>query len=103
MRVVFGEPSVMAADTAGLVRRLVHLRAARRGVDLVVGCCELKPVETRVEDTALFQCLKLKYDNLLSSFAFNFNLRHYVVELVVQEPTLLAGAAAGVQCEDVTD
>ena len=24
-----------------------------------------------------FQLLKLKYDKLLSSFAFNFNLRHY--------------------------
>ena len=24
-----------------------------------------------------FQLLKLKYDNPLSSFAFNFNLRHY--------------------------
>ena len=26
------------------------------------------------------KCLKLKYDNLLSSFAFKFNLRHYIVE-----------------------
>jgi len=24
-----------------------------------------------------FQCLKLKYDKLISSFAFNFNLRRY--------------------------
>jgi ABC-type multidrug transport system fused ATPase/permease subunit len=27
--------------------------------------------------------LKLKYDELLSSFAFNFNLRHYTMELVL--------------------
>ena len=30
---------------------------------------------------ACFQRLNLKYDNLLSSFAFNFNLRRYTVEL----------------------
>ena len=33
-------------------------------------------VESRVE-CAWFQPLRLKYDNLLSSFAFNFNLRSY--------------------------
>ena len=40
--------------------------------------CRLKLVETRVE-SAWCQHLKVKYeyDNLLSSFAFKFNLRHY--------------------------
>ena len=31
-------------------------------------------------DRAWCQRLKLKYDEPLSSFAFNFNLRHYVVD-----------------------
>ena len=64
----------------------------------------MKAVQTRV-DTALFlsSAWKLTYDNLFSSFASDSNLRHYVVDLVVQEPTLLAGAAAGVQCEEVTE
>jgi len=36
----------------------------------------LKPVDTSVE-SAWFQRLTLEYDTPLSSFAFNFNLRHY--------------------------
>jgi len=36
----------------------------------------LTPVERLVEN-AWFQRLKLKHENLLSSFASNFNLRHY--------------------------
>ena len=44
----------------------------------VVGWCTLNPVEARVE-RYWFQRLKLKYDELLSNFAFNFNLRHYSV------------------------
>jgi hypothetical protein len=35
-----------------------------------------KRVETRVE-RALFQRLKLEYDEPLSNFAFNFNVRRY--------------------------
>jgi len=41
-----------------------------------VGRCTLKVFKSRVDST-WFQCLKLKYDKLLSSFAFNFNLRRY--------------------------
>jgi len=41
--------------------------------------CKLKPVETRVE-TAWCQRLKLKYDELLSSFGFNFTLRRYPLD-----------------------
>jgi hypothetical protein len=40
-------------------------------------------IKTRVESAAwlpaLFQRLKLKYHQMLSSFAFKFNLRHYNV------------------------
>jgi len=39
--------------------------------------CRLKPIEPRV-GSAWSQDLQLKYDTLLSSFAFNFNLRRYV-------------------------
>jgi len=35
-------------------------------------------VETRVESAWFLQLLKLKYDKLLSSLAFNFNLRPYI-------------------------
>ena len=41
-----------------------------------VGRCRLNRVETCVE-SAWFQRLKLNYDEPLSSFAFNFNSRHY--------------------------
>ena len=36
---------------------------------------QAKLIDTCVE-SARFQCLKLNYDKLLSSFAFNYNLRH---------------------------
>jgi len=39
-----------------------------------VGWCKLKPVLK----APCFQRLKLKYDKLLSSFAFNFDLRRYI-------------------------
>jgi hypothetical protein len=39
----------------------------------------LNPVDSRFE-SAWFQLLKLKCDELLSSFAFNFNLRRYTWE-----------------------
>jgi len=38
--------------------------------------CNSNPVDTRVE-SAWFQRSKLAHDNLLSSFAFKFNLHHY--------------------------
>jgi hypothetical protein len=41
-----------------------------------VGWCRLKPVGTRVE-SAWFKQLKPKCDKVLSSLAFNFNLRRY--------------------------
>jgi len=47
-------------------------------VQAVVGRCRLNPVEARLERD-WHQCLKLKYDELLSSFAFNFNLRRCTV------------------------
>jgi hypothetical protein len=39
--------------------------------------CRLTPVDTHVETRAWFQLLKLSYDKLLSTFAFNLNVRHY--------------------------
>ena len=47
---------------------------------LMVGWCKFKPVLT-----TLVQALKLEYDKLLSSFAFNFNLRPYVMAKQVTE------------------
>jgi len=41
-----------------------------------VGRCRFIQVKTRVE-SASFRCLKVKYDKLLSRFAFNFNLRPF--------------------------
>ena len=46
------------------------------GVTTQVGCRNLNSFETRVE-TACSQRLKLNHDRLLSSFAFNSNLRQY--------------------------
>ena len=40
----------------------------------------MTPVERLVEN-AWFQRLKLKHENLLSSFASNFNLRRYMMAL----------------------
>jgi hypothetical protein len=42
-----------------------------------VGRCRLNPVEARVERD-WSQRLKPKYDDQLSNFAFNFNLRRYI-------------------------
>ena len=56
---------------------------------LVVGQCRFTPGFRRWPH-ACFQLLKLKCDKLLSNFAFNCNLRHYVV--VVE--TMLSGADA---------
>jgi hypothetical protein len=41
-----------------------------------VGRCRLRRVESHGESVR-FRHLNLNYDNLLSSVAFNFNLRHY--------------------------
>jgi len=41
--------------------------------------------------------LKLKYDDLLSNFAFNFNLRHYIGD---DSFIWLKGAVMGVPDED---
>jgi hypothetical protein len=43
------------------------------------GAVQVDSIKIRVESAAWFQHLKLKYDELLSSFAFKFNLRHYRV------------------------
>jgi hypothetical protein len=43
----------------------------------------LNPFEARVERD-WFQSLHLKYDILLSNFAFNLNLRHYHLEMALQ-------------------
>ena len=47
----------------------------------MAGRCKSQPIETRVDNTR-FQRLKLKCDKLLSSFAFNLNLRPYAVALL---------------------
>ena len=52
---------------------------ALAGATDVVGWCKLKPLQARVE-TPGFQRLLLKCDELISSFAFNFNLRLYSQE-----------------------
>ena len=49
-------------------------------------------IKTRVESAAWFQRLKLKYDDLLSSFAFKFNLRHYI-----QAPAFLRSCGAALR------
>jgi hypothetical protein len=43
----------------------------------------LNPIEARVERD-WFQILKLKYDELLSNFAFNLHLRHYNLDMPLQ-------------------
>jgi len=48
--------------------------AAAAVLDAAVRRCKLKCIETRVE-SAWFQRLKLSHNELLSSLAFNFNLR----------------------------
>jgi hypothetical protein len=45
--------------------------------DIKVGRCRLNPLKPRVE-SAWFQRLKLGYDEPLSRFAFNFDLRRYI-------------------------
>ena len=42
-----------------------------------------------------FQLLKLKYDNPLSSFAFNCNLRHYNVGMGTRYRSIIELALAG--------
>jgi len=54
----------------------VMRRAAGRAGRVMVGRCWLKPFVSPVE-SPWCQRLKLTCDILLSSFAFNFNLRHY--------------------------
>ena len=46
-----------------------------------------KSIKTRVESApgACNQRLRLKCDEPLSSFAFNFNVRHYIVEWFAEE------------------
>jgi hypothetical protein len=57
--------AVTAAVSAGARRRVK------------VGRCRFRLVATRIESARL-QCLKLIYGKLLSTFAFNFNLRRYI-------------------------
>ena len=51
--------------------------------------CKLKRVESRVA-CAWFQRLELKYDKLLSEFAFNLNLRPYMWAPLEHQPLFLA-------------
>ena len=46
-----------------------------------MGRCRLNPGRPRF-DRAWFQRLKLTYDEALSNFAFNFNLRRYIAVLL---------------------
>ena len=52
--------------------------ASAAGSMTMVWRCGLNPVLARFERNS-FQSLKLKYDELLSSFAFSFNLCHYTM------------------------
>ena len=54
----------------------------------VVGWCKLKPV---LQAPGLIQRLKVKYDELLSSFAFNCSLRLYTVG--ARQPGAAGGGA----------
>ena len=47
-------------------------------MDALVRQCRLKPVEPRLK-SAWFKRLKLKCERMVSSFAFNFNLRRYTL------------------------
>jgi hypothetical protein len=53
---------------------------------------QVDSIKTRVESAAWYQLLKLKYDKLLSSFAFEFNLRRYIKG---ESTASIAAAAAG--------
>ena len=50
----------------------------------LVGRCRLSPVEARVE-WGWFQCVKPKYDDPLSKFAFSFNVRRYIMVVLQTE------------------
>jgi hypothetical protein len=65
-----------------------------------VGRCRLNPVEARVAiearvESAWFKRLRLTYEEPLSNFAFNFNLRRYNKERGVMEA---AAAAVAPEC-----
>jgi hypothetical protein len=96
----------VAALLVGGVRGVEHLEALRAKYPAVLwdakgGRCNLKGVEPRVE-SAWFHRLKLEYDELLSSFAFNFNLRAptprvwgrqvlaYIARHVIDPPTRIS-------------
>jgi len=64
-----------SAGLAPAVRKEVEAASLAALRECLVGRCRFNPVEVRVE-SAWFQLLKLKYDEPLSHFAFNFNLRH---------------------------
>jgi cytochrome P450 len=55
------------------------------GSDTTAGWRKLMVSKNRVESAPCFSLrrLKLKYDTLLSKFAFNFNLRHYTTATTV--------------------
>jgi hypothetical protein len=63
------------AATAREEKRFAGKDAASRRADYG-GAVQVDSIKIRVESAAWFQRLKLKY-NMLSSFAFTFNLRHY--------------------------
>jgi len=77
---------------AGGFSRVFHVSCAARRKGLArevrefalkVGPCKSKPYANRVE-SAWLQRLKLKYDELLSNFAFNFNLRRYIAVIPIK-------------------
>ena len=63
---VIGSPSYTDATTATTTK-----------TNITVGRCRLTP-GVNSSPHACLQLLKLKYDNMLSNFAFNCNLRHYI-------------------------
>jgi len=75
----------------------------------MVGRCRLTLSKPVLRAQRLwFQCLKLQYDEQLSSFAFSFNLRRYNMvtrdriergaELLVKHSKLLSEAGFGTLC-----
>jgi hypothetical protein len=58
---------------------------------LKAGRCRLNPVDARVESAGIKR-LKLRYDEPLSNFAFNFSLRRYIKAAASSPPPPGAGA-----------
>jgi dsRNA-specific ribonuclease len=67
---------------------------------LMVGRCRFESIKTRVQSAAgvCNQRLELKCDEVLSNFAFNFNLRRYLMASVFAWLLLIAQAHLAAAC-----